>query len=413
MIMKQRIGYLNLYARDVAYNISIYNKYTVITGFSGIGKSQLLIKLRDIFKATNNLKVYSPIYKIRSSKPVSIIDNSFSQIKLTSQRSWIEALYWAFKPDTIICIDEDFEDLYTFDFQQAMIEFDALFIIICRDRLRFIPYGIEDIFRLQLAESGDYHFNQNIYNPELHNVKEFTNYSILCTEDSGSGYKFFGSFLSRVDTSGGKMCIPKLIQSCKNTVFCLDGLGFGNEFVYTLDILERFRTRNNAIWVIDSFESLILNSEWFRSLGYIADLDRSKSNLEKQATEVLRGVLERNHIRYTKSRLPECFVEDCCYKPYANAPKFRCGLFCPGNKLELILGKELVAQLVSAFGDARANNDKIPALVGVKDHQTDVKESISNLRLEYEEIPDEESEDSKDEEDSSDELNTDLFTNVF
>lgn len=409
MIMKQRIGYLNLYARDVAYNISIYNKYTVITGFSGIGKSQLLIKLREIFNATNNLKVYSPIYKIQSSKSVSIIDSSFSQIKLTSQRSWIEALYWAFKPDTIICVDEDFEYLYTHDFQQAMIEFDALFIIICRDRLRFIPYGIEDIFRLQLAESGDYHFNQNIYNPELHNVKEFTNYSILCTEDSGSGYKFFGSFLSRVDTSGGKMRIPKLIQSCKDTVFCLDGLGFGNEFVYALNILERFRTRNNAFWFIDSFESLILNSEWFRSLGYISNLDRSKSNLEKQATEVLRGVLERNHIRYTKSKIPSCFIKDCCFDQYHHTPSHKCGLFCSGNKLELILGKDLLDNLIKAFGDARAKDDKIPALAGAGSQQLSAKGYSSNLKLEYEEIPNEASKD----EDIDLSLDTDLFTNVF
>ena len=167
------------------------------------------------------------------------------------------------------------------------------------------------------------------------------------------------------------------------------------------------------MWIIDSFEGLILNSNWFKRLGYIVDLDQSQPNLEKQTTEILREILEKNRIRYTKSKIPFCFISDCCFDQYHRTPGHKCGLFCPGNKLELILGKELLSKLINAFGDARAKDDKIPALAGAGSQQLSAKGYSSNLELEYEEIPDEASEDFKDEEDSSDELNTDLFTNVF
>ena len=167
------------------------------------------------------------------------------------------------------------------------------------------------------------------------------------------------------------------------------------------------------MWIIDSFEGLILNSNWFKRLGYIVDLDQSQPNLEKQTTEILREILEKNRIRYTKSKIPFCFINDCCFDQYHHTPGHKCGLFCPGNKLELILGKELLSKLINAFGDARAKDDKIPALAGAGSQQLSAKGYSSNLELEYEEIPDEASEDFKDEEDSSDELNTDLFTNVF
>lgn len=108
-----------------------------------------------------------------------------------------------------------------------------------------------------------------------------------------------------------------------------------------------------------------------------------------------------------------CFVKDCCFDQYHHTPRHKCGLFCSGNKLELILGKDLLDNLIKAFGDARAKDDKIPALAGVGSQQLSAKGYSSNLELEYEEIRDEASEGFKDEKDSSDELNTDLFTNVF
>lgn len=84
-------------------------------------------------------------------------------------------------------------------------------------------------------------------------------------------------------------------------------------------------------------------------------------------------------------------------------------MYCPGNKLGLILSKDLLDNLIKAFGDASAKDDKIPALAGAGSQQLSSKGPLSDSKLEYEEIPDEASKD----EDIDLSLDTDLFTNVF
>lgn len=409
--MRDMLGLLKIRYRDISYVIKLFSKYTVITGFSGTGKSELVRLVEDAIVErvqSKNPETFS--IQVLSNLPFDVVDSRFNYDSSNRLNlNWMDAFKHRFRPKSIICMDEDFLGLQDPGFQNALTQFDALFIIVCRDSMKFLPYGVEDVYRLQLSETGNYHYNKPLLDTSKSDLN-FLGYQTLYTEDSGSGNKFFKNFLDRVESSKGKSNVLKLTQNVRNSVFCVDGLGFGCEYLRVIQSLRLYAENHNALWVIDSFESLILNSEWFRYSGFEYTYDYTIPNLEKQVTETLRDILEQNHIRYTKSRLSECFVKDCCSKPCANTPKFKCGLYCQGDKLELILGKKLLYSLISAFGDARVKDYRVPALVGSTSQHQHNSESTDSIALEYEEISDEEFEDEKD---SSDDLNTDLFTSVF
>lgn len=407
--MRKPIAFLHVQDKSTIYNISLYGKYTVITGFSGIGKSHLITAMLAIFALDASEGRENFKSAILSSVNADVITNSFRPIDSFTVEGWLKSFSSKYVSGSIICVDEDFRYLHTLSFQAAMVKFNALFVIICRDKLQYIPYGVQDIFELHLSQDGINHYNQHIYDYRESRSLDFSNYEELCTEDSKSGYEFFKSFLNNVTTSNGKTNIPRMIQECQNVVFCVDGYGFGKEFLDTMDLLKKFEYNHNALWIIDSFESLILQSDWFKLLNISVKPSILTDNLEQATTELLRTILASHKIYYSKSKLPDCFVKDCCFKPYANAPKFKCGLFCPGDKLELILGKELLTKLLNAFGDARTTNVKIPALVG-SGSQAKTPNIEENVKLEFEEVPDEDSEDRKD---SSSDISTDLFTSVF
>lgn len=412
--MRKRIAFLDVRSDDVIYNINIYSKYTVITGFSGTGKSQL-IKMLDKIRSLDESSQYNnnPQQMVVSSNSVGIITNNFLPKMSFETDSWLNSLQDNFRLGSIICVDEDFRFLHTKSFQAAMVKFKALFVIVCRDRLQFLPYGVDDIFRLCLSDDGEYHHNHNVCNSADFGLVEFNRYNQLCTEDSGSGNKFFNSFLRNVSTSNGKTNISRLIQEKTNTVFCIDGLGFGSEMLDIMSFLDKFKVNNNALWIIDSFESMILTSDWFKQTGVSCTPDPDAGNLEQASTQLLREVLGRSRIRYSKRNLPLCFIKDCCFDQYRHTPSRKCNLFCPGNKLELILGRDLLNQLIAAFGDARIQVNEDPVLVGVESSPQKLDRSFNDLSLVYDEISDEDSKDSEDERNCPTDLNTDLFTSVF
>lgn len=162
--MQEKLGYLIVEDKRVSYNINIYSKYTIITGFSGIGKSHLLDTIARAFDLREDSEdMFSRLYKIESNFDIVILDNTMASQVVQGSYTWTRYLETMYKSGTLFCIDEDFRDLYTFDFQKAMMVSENYFLIICRNPLKFIPYSVYDIYKLELSDNGAYHYNSNDY----------------------------------------------------------------------------------------------------------------------------------------------------------------------------------------------------------------------------------------------------------
>lgn len=51
-------------------------------------------------------------------------------------------------------------------FQEAMEQFNALFVVVCRDRMRFLPYGVKDVYLMKLYNEGRLHRTESLFEIE-------------------------------------------------------------------------------------------------------------------------------------------------------------------------------------------------------------------------------------------------------
>ena len=234
--MRARLGFLHVVSSQYDYKINLYSKYTIITGFSGRGKSTLVTLVAQALYEKSTSQDLENFVELQSTVAVGIIDESVANYKGLHNYSWFEAISNMFKPKMILLVDEDFSGLHNIEFQKALCDYDALYVIICRDGMNSLPYGVEDIYKITLSTAGNFHFNKPLYNKGDHTPRNFSPYDRLYLEDSGSGFKFFKDFLVFVDTTSVKKNVYNLAQVVQNSVFCVDGLGFGSEFLKVLYI---------------------------------------------------------------------------------------------------------------------------------------------------------------------------------
>lgn len=162
--MRARLGFLHVVSSQYDYKINLYSKYTIITGFSGRGKSTLVTLVAQALYEKSTSQDLENFVELQSTVAVGIIDESVANYKDLHNCSWFEAISNMFKPKMILLVDEDFSGLHNIEFQKALCDYDALYVIICRDGMNSLPYGVEDIYKMALSTAGNFHFNKPLYN---------------------------------------------------------------------------------------------------------------------------------------------------------------------------------------------------------------------------------------------------------
>ena len=104
--MRRQLGYLNISDSKTEYRINIYSKFTIITGFSGVGKTHLINTIAEAFRVYARSKdMFYQFYKFESNFIVNVLDDSVITRFASSTSNWLEFLSSEFKRGSLFCID--------------------------------------------------------------------------------------------------------------------------------------------------------------------------------------------------------------------------------------------------------------------------------------------------------------------
>lgn len=299
---------IHLKTRRLEYKFEIFNKYNIIEGDSGTGKTAL-------YELINSFQVNKDIGINDSSHQLVAMPIQFSSFKLNNYTN------------CIIVIDEDCDILSNKNIPDILKKSNNYFIIITRKKkLGFIPVDIENIY--EIKSSGKFHTLKQKYSRFSDNQK-ISDIDLIITEDSRSGNLFIKEVLKdiRLKLPLNKFVItshgaPKLVQfitnllinsrSIRNIVVVYDSAAYGEYYETFLNMLNVFKNRVN-FYIIDwySFESYIIQSSVYGVTINREDVDYKYESIEQYATKMIEDI-HRDTSPYSKSALSKCLKQIRC-----------------------------------------------------------------------------------------------------
>lgn len=299
---------------NVEYRLNIHSKISIILGDSGTGKSVLVDAI-----------AYNYRHNLRSSNSSNGEGKNRSDVESNKRCVGIwDGADWASimdkENDSIIFIDETFEDIYSKEFAVAVNNSNNQFVFVTRQPLCCLSYGYYDIFNIK--NKNGISTLSRAYDIELKNI----DIDMILTEDSGSGYQFISRFAKRygidTDSCGGNANIYKYIDKYKNTgkniLVIADGAGIGCHIEKILNSLNG--SDNISLWLPESFEWLLLHSVVFETgnntlkntLNNIRSVSgKAYMNAETFCTKLIKKLSENTPYEYSKSSCRKCYTSSC------------------------------------------------------------------------------------------------------
>ncbi len=275
--------------RGIQYKFDIHRKYTVIRGDSATGKTTLVRMIEDA--------AVRKTADISCDVPCVVLPDMNWEINLD-----------AFS-ESIVFIDEDHPALTAGKkVAEKMFVSDNCFVIISRDKMPWIPYSYKEIY--EIRSSGKFHRLERMYE----DMEEFHENEGYVTEDEAAGFEFYQKwFGSNVKTSHGNSSLSKYAKS-GNTLIG-DGAAIG-PYMYDLMLGEA------KLFLPESFEWLLLHSPIFEKdkevqerLTHTSEYVSTKyQSWEEYFTEFLLNISHGKEYQYSKKKLNNCYVDECCRK---------------------------------------------------------------------------------------------------
>ena len=294
------IQHVEVSNRDAKYKFDLHRNITIVGGKSGTGKTTLFDMIADYTRTADR----SGVTLSSTKRCVALIDIDWkNQLSNTH--------------DSIVFIDEGFEDIRTKEFAEIVKNTDNYYLIFSRDPLHELPYSAEEIY--EIKHSGKYHTFQKLYKSSNHIYyidKKPSNkkFNVLLTEDSKSGFQFYENFFKdkkiEVCTSNSNSNIFKWLKENKEkTIFVVaDGAAFGSEIDRVLKLKPAV---DFELCLPESFEWLILKSNLIEDdelnglLEYPEAYIESAENFSWEVffTKYLVQITHGKHYAYSKSEL--------------------------------------------------------------------------------------------------------------
>lgn len=356
---------------NLNYDLKFQRKITIITGNSGIGKSDLIRLLSIKNKEKLRISVLCDYeVKVLTNDSFEIIASNIKRFYLDFSNHDSKKYYDTMRnllkqyDNYLFFADEDFDYLTSKEFASFCKFTDSYYVLISHIPLSNLPYSYTEIYTLnRIKQTNILHriFDLDKYNKITDDVNH-----LYITEDAKSGFQFFSTFYKYVESAESK---SKIVQKLKNLNFLevpviniiADGAAFGSEMDNVLYAISQMNGKNVLLFLPESFEYLILSSDLFKGINVF---DCYSNNAlffshERYYTYVLENLTNGTQNAYNKSQLNECYFISCC----PHRINKRCILKSLNNKKYAILNKYFLKNDLAYLSSSKIKQD------GVKVHQ--------------------------------------------
>ena len=289
------------------YEFEIKRNITIIKGDSATGKTTLINMIRQFANLGNASGI-----EIECDAPCTVLEGNLWQMLLKNLSG------------NIIFIDEENQFIRQQEFAELVKASDNYFVIITRENLYNLPYSVEEIYGLY--SSGKYQNTKQIYQ-EMYHIYPL-NQELSCkpdkiiVEDTNSGYEYFKAISKEknivCESAGGKTKIPEMIGKAGTEETCIiaDGAAIGAEMNLLSNKIEE--KQNVHLYLPESFEWLILNSDLLQDKEVRKILENPEDYIdsteffswEQYFTKLLIQKTEGTYLQYKKAKLNPSYLQD-------------------------------------------------------------------------------------------------------
>ena len=332
--------YIDLKVQDCHYRIEFERRITVITGDSGVGKTEF----------ASNLVVSTPGIELSSSRPIIRANENWETLLRHESNS--------------IFVFDDLAVVGSSHFSSVVSETEDtgnFIVIIGRENfsskhIAQVSVSTSSMYEFCTSADGKEHYLIPMYPESEDLIRDSTTlsnikFSHVVIEDSNSGKEWFTKLFTNklVKSAFGKgnvsNTISKLVKGCKMEKTLITGIltifdnaafgGYMDRFLNTA--IKVFKTSGIHVYYLDSYESFeeLLLSTNLLMPDVNEDLTREELNKmyswENSYEKILHKITNgKPYSIQDKSRLPNCYFEDCCSSG-------GCNRYMTGVKFEALL----------------------------------------------------------------------------
>ena len=297
-------------SKRIVFTIELERNITILRGDSATGKTTLV----EMLSAYENYGRKSGV-TIVCDKTCRVLSGALWEAQLKDIQ------------DTIVFVDEGSTFVSSLDFARAIQKTDNYYVLVTREDLSTLPYGVNAILELKKTTSRfkrTYNKAYPIYDSLSASNVQLGDVEKLLTEEANSGYQLF----TKVGEKYGIVCISAAGKdNIKQKIFPLksekilviaDGAAFGPQMNDIYRLMQEASAKF-SLYLPESLEWLLLKAELIGQSDILEILEHPADFIESSEffswERFFTNLLEQRtkdipYMRYDKAKLPEFYLQE-------------------------------------------------------------------------------------------------------
>ncbi len=309
--------YFHLNTEQISCNIETVDKYVLIDGFSGVGKSFMVLEIERLLRNHDNRLTMSNHVIVISSE--DNIRNINADIK---------------DYGTVIYVVDEF---YAHDVLVASLNKNVYVIAITRKIYKDINMSYRCLYNAK--RNNNTGVTEVINTVKVCTTFPLSHYDYIVIEDSGSGYNYISSVCTgcNIISSYGKRNMYSIIGRLKDynsLLIILDGGGCADVIIKICTKISKLRDKGKQVRLLvpECFEHILLVSSFIGIRDILSVFKPCMNNTESMCRDLISDITNGKPYEYKHDYgiLSECWIKECdsCDN---------CTYALKGNKKELVL----------------------------------------------------------------------------